>query len=131
MGSTYRTELAKLTEEVITNGRLLRIRTNEGPGGFWKLTEFEHDGTTKLLRRSTIKQSPTEALHSAEFDHPGQLDQRQQSGSARSNPGPAPIAPIRSPSYMMPNTFCRHLVARIVQRQPQQHEPGILERDQT
>jgi len=61
---TYRAALAVLTEEVINSGRLLRIRTNEGPTGLnWKLTEFEHDPTTKYLKRSTIKQSPTEALH--------------------------------------------------------------------
>lgn len=63
MDGSYRTALANLTEEVVNSGRLLRIRTNEGGTGNWKLTEFEHHPTTKLLVRSTIKQSPTEALH--------------------------------------------------------------------
>jgi hypothetical protein len=67
----YRNKLAGLTEEVINTGKLLRIRTNEGPSTFnvggtgagaWDMGEFEPDPTTKLMRRSTIKQSPTEAL---------------------------------------------------------------------
>jgi Ricin-type beta-trefoil lectin domain-like len=63
-GPSYRTELAKLTEEVLKTGRLLRIRTNEAPGGVrWTFTEFEHDPGTKFLKRSTVKQSPAETLH--------------------------------------------------------------------
>jgi hypothetical protein len=68
--SEYRNRLASLTEEVINNGKLLRIRTNEGStsdkvGGTvagWDMGEFEPHPTTKLMQRSTIKQSPTEAL---------------------------------------------------------------------
>ena len=68
-GSTYRSALQNLTEEVINNGRLLRIRTNEGidlgrVGGTarWHLGEFTPNATTKFLQRSTIKQAPTMAL---------------------------------------------------------------------
>jgi len=70
-GGVYKPELEKLTEEVVKGGRLLRIRTNEGPsavsvggsgGGRWDLGEFEPDPVTHLLRRSTIKQAPTMAL---------------------------------------------------------------------
>jgi hypothetical protein len=66
MGTTeYRAALAALTEEVILNGKLLRIRTNEfrfGENGKqWDLAEFEHDANN-LLRRSTVKQAPTMAL---------------------------------------------------------------------
>jgi hypothetical protein len=67
----HRNKLATLTEEVINSGKLLRIRTNEGPAlstvggsgpGIWDMGEFEPDPATKLLRRSTVKQTPTEAL---------------------------------------------------------------------
>jgi len=69
-GSAYLTALQNLTEEVINNGKLLRIRTNEGPetgkdagpvfgSTGWDLAEFEPNPTTKLLQRTTIKQSPT------------------------------------------------------------------------
>jgi hypothetical protein len=69
-GSSYRTALQNLTEEVVNGGRLLRVRTNEGPiagkvggtQGGWDFGEFEPNGTTKFLQRSTIKQSPTMAL---------------------------------------------------------------------
>lgn len=69
-GAAYRTALQNLTEEVVNSGRLLRIRTNDGPiggkvGGAqtgWDFVEFEPNATTKLLQRSTIKQSPSMAL---------------------------------------------------------------------
>lgn len=68
-GAAYRTALQNLTEEVVNNGRLLRIRTNEGTesskiGGStgWDLTEFEPNPSTKFLQRSTIKQAPAMAL---------------------------------------------------------------------
>jgi hypothetical protein len=70
-GVDYRAALSTLTEEVINSGRLLRIRTNDGPiagkvGGTsngWDLGEFEPDPTTKFLKRTQIKQSPTMALN--------------------------------------------------------------------
>jgi Ricin-type beta-trefoil lectin domain-like len=64
--SAYRAALEVLTEEVILNGKLMRIRTNEltfeNGAKRWDLTEFEHNPATNLLRRSTVKQSPTMAL---------------------------------------------------------------------
>lgn len=69
-GSAYLTALQNLTEEVINNGKLLRIRTNEGtespkvggnPTG-WDLGEFAPNPSTKLMERTTVKQSPTMAL---------------------------------------------------------------------
>lgn len=72
-GPAYQTQLATLTEEVLTSGRLLRIRTNESPGGVrWTFTEFEHDPITKVLRRSTLKQSPSEGLHTQDSAFLGQ-----------------------------------------------------------
>ncbi len=61
-GSSYRLALQALTEDVINSGRLLRIRTNEGPTGTWFMSEFEPHPTTHYLVRSTIKQAPTMAL---------------------------------------------------------------------
>jgi hypothetical protein len=62
-GEDYRNKLDDLTEEVINNGRLLRIRTNEqAAAGRWDQMEFEPDPETKFIKRSTIKQSPTMAL---------------------------------------------------------------------
>lgn len=69
-GSAYLTALQNLTEEVINSGKLLRIRTNEGPetgkqgppatgSTGWDLAEFEPNPSTKLLQRTTIKQTPT------------------------------------------------------------------------
>jgi hypothetical protein len=62
--SEYRAALQVLTEEVVNNGKLLRIRTNEfrfgDHGKAWDLAEFEHENN--LLRRSTVKQAPTMAL---------------------------------------------------------------------
>jgi hypothetical protein len=71
-GAAYRSALETLTEEVINSGRLLHIRTNEGPSGGkvgggaseWDMTEFEPNATTKFLQRSTLKQAPTMALAS-------------------------------------------------------------------
>jgi len=63
----YRSALQALTEEVILNGKLLRIRTNElrfspTTGKTWDLTELEPSPSTGLFRRVTVKQSPTMAL---------------------------------------------------------------------
>lgn len=62
----YRNALQALTEEVILNGKLLRIRTNElrhlSTGKTWDLTELEPSPSTGLFRRVTVKQSPTMAL---------------------------------------------------------------------
>ena len=62
----YRNALQVLTEEVIRNGKLLRIRTNElrvtAAGKTWDLTELEPSPSTGLFRRVTVKQSPTMAL---------------------------------------------------------------------
>lgn len=62
----YRNALQNLTEEVILNGKLLRIRTNElrgtPAGKTWDLTELEPNPSTGLFRRVTVKQSPTMAL---------------------------------------------------------------------
>jgi hypothetical protein len=68
-GASYLQALQALTEEVIGTGKLLHIRTNEFPltpgtppePDGWNLAEFEPD-STGVLRRSTIKQSPTMAL---------------------------------------------------------------------
>ena len=63
--SEYRDALQNLTEEVVNNGKLLRIRTNEfrfgDNGKVWDLAEFEHD-SSNILRRTTVKQAPTMAL---------------------------------------------------------------------
>ena len=103
--STYLTELANLTEDVITNGRLLRIRTNENTSGTWKLTEFEHDGTTKLLKRSTIKQSPTEALHTQNSTILGNWikDSRERLRSLEGRRRTDPFLPVAN--YMVPDTY--------------------------
>ncbi len=106
MGATYRTELAKLTEEVVNSGRLLRIRTNEGGTGNWKLTEFEHHPTTKFLVRSTIKQSPTETLHSQSSTSLGTWIRDNESKlqglkpEPRTYRRPAPVA-----AYALPDKF--------------------------
>ena len=119
-GATYRSALAALTEEVINSGRLLRIRTNDGPvagkvGGTqsgWDFSEFEPHPTTKFLQRSTIKQTPGQnhrsgtsqrmsdwiwpnraALYANAFD-----DEIVRVGSRTSTQ--LPIA-----SYSVPNTF--------------------------
>jgi hypothetical protein len=104
-GSSYRTELAKLTEEVLTSGRLLRIRTNEAPGGVrWTFTEFDHDSSTKFLKRTTVKQSPAETLHTQNQAFLGQwlVDNKAAIQGTKAVGRNFPGYPV--PNYFMPET---------------------------
>lgn len=65
-GAEYRAGLEALTEEVVNEGRLLRVRINETmavePDSGANLTEFAPEPSAKFLARATLEQSPTMAL---------------------------------------------------------------------
>ena len=112
-GAEYRAALEQLTEEVVNEGRLLRIRTNEfldhssdydGEVG-WHLTEFE-PVESRALGRTSIKASPTMALaDGASALLASYIVNNERDLSANAVDAPVDVASAPIGSYVVPDTF--------------------------